>query len=155
MTTDQLFAKAAKYCAKRETSEFDITQKLKSWGANQEQIQQIVQKLKQNNFINNLRYAEAFTHDKFKFNAWGKKKIEYHLRQKHIDQEIIDKALQTIDQQEYEQTLRKLLLNKLKSLSNIHDPLILRKKLISFAVGRGFEYELINKTIDQILNNLS
>ncbi len=153
MTTDQLFAKAAKYCAKRETCEQDIINKLKSWGADSTQIQQIVQKLKQNNFIDNFRYAKAFTHDKFKFNAWGKRKIEYYLRQKNIEQEFIDKALQTIDQQEYEQTLKKLLENKLKSLSSQTDPLIIRQKLTSFAAGRGFEYELINKTIDQLLNN--
>ncbi len=155
MTTQELFTKAAKYCAKRETSEFDIRNKLKNWGANEQQIEQIIQQLKQHNFIDNLRFATAFAHDKFKFNSWGKIKIQYKLREKHINQDIIEKALQTIDSDEYEKTLKKQLENKLKSLSNITDPLILRKKLTAFALNRGFEYELINKTIDQLLNNES
>ncbi len=153
MTEKELLSRAAKYCAKKETSEFDMRRKLEKWGASGQQIQRIIDKLKELDFINSLRYARAFASDKFRFNSWGKIKIAYHLHQKNISQTDIQQALDEIDQELYLQILTKILTNKLKSLQKEQDSRKLRQKLIQYAASKGFEYELIEQVLNQILNN--
>ena len=153
MSDKELLARAAKYCARQETSEFDIRRKLENWGASQQQIEKIIQELKRLDFINSARYAQAFANDKLKFNSWGKIKIAYHLRQKNIPQSDINNALSQIDEKLYLQILRKVVSNKLKTLSKEQDFYKLRHKLIQYAAGKGFEYELIDKVLDEFLKN--
>ena len=35
-------------------------------------------------YLDNLRFAISFVHDKFRFNKWGKIKLAYALRQKQV-----------------------------------------------------------------------
>ena len=58
---------------------------------------QLINDLKKKQFIDHLRFAKAFTHDRFTFYNWGKLKIKYYLKQKGIEEAFISEALLTID----------------------------------------------------------
>ena len=128
-----------------------MAQKLKSWGADSDSITQILSWLKQNNYINHQRFANSFAHDKFLFNHWGKRKIQFALSAKHIEAQYIANALDQIDPDQYRQTLLNLLKNKL-SLLNCSDILKIKQKLFNFALSKGYEPELIYNVLDQILS---
>ncbi len=147
--TRELENKAAQYCARRETCESEIRVKLSQWGALPGQIDIIVDRLIENNFIDHQRYANAFVHDKWMFNKWGKTKIKYALLQKGIDEQTIDQALEQIPAQEYKQTLIRLLKNKLSNTKE--QGLKLRQKLFNFALNKGYEYDIVNQALDEIL----
>ncbi len=150
MTEKDWLNKAAKYCARRETCEFDMRRKLQQWGASGDVINSVIDGLKQMDFINHRRYAEAFANDKVRFDRWGKMKIRYALEQKQIEPEFIDRALEGIDDSLYEQTLKDVLQAKMRSLS--HEDPAFRQKLVNYAARKGFEFDLINKLLDQMLN---
>ena len=151
MTEKELLARAAKYCARQETSEFDIHRKLENWGASDEQIKKIIEQLIELDFINPARYARAFANDKLRFNSWGRIKIAYQLRQKKIPQEDIQNALDEIDEELYLQILKKLLTKKLQTIKKEQDSRKLRQKLVQYAASKGFEYDLIEKVLNEIL----
>ena len=148
-TYEQMLFKASAYCATAEHCEADVRTKLQTWACAPEHIDKIIDYLKQENFLNEQRYCNAFVRDKFRFNQWGKTKIAMMLRTKNIAEETIAEALEQIDDETYQQTVTTLLQTKLKVLK-YRDEYDRKAKLIRFAQGRGFEYGIIAAAIEQL-----
>lgn len=148
-TYEQMLFKASAYCATAEHCEADVRTKLQTWACAPEHIDKIIDYLKQENFLNEQRYCNAFVRDKFRFNQWGKTKIAMMLRTKNIAEETIAEAIEQIDDETYQQTVTTLLQTKLKGLK-YRDEYDRKAKLIRFAQGRGFEYGIIAAAIEQL-----
>ena len=115
-------------------------------------IERIIRQLLEQRFIDETRYARAFVNDKFKYNRWGRIKIDIELRQKQINSEIRSEALDTIDDSEYKKTLLSLLTSKQRSVK-AKDSYDKRTKLMRFAIGRGFEINIISCCLDKLKQN--
>ncbi len=137
-------------CSKQEKCCSEIRKKLQSWGINSQEQEEIIDSLIDDKFIDENRFTPVFVRDKFRFNRWGRIKIAYHLRQKQIPSDIIENALQEIDEQEYISTLTNLLQSKLKGLKEV-DKYQLKAKLLRFIQSRGFESNLANNIIEELL----
>ena len=148
-TYEQMLFKASAYCATAEHCEADVRTKLQTWACSPEHIDKIIDYLKNENFLNDQRYCNAFVRDKFRFNQWGKTKIAMMLRTKNIAEETIAEAIDQIDDATYQQTVTTLLQTKLKGLK-YRDEYDRKAKLIRFAQGRGFEYGIIAAAIEQL-----
>ena len=148
-TYEQMLFKASAYCATAEHCEADVRTKLQTWACAPEHIDKIIDYLKNENFLNEQRYCNAFVRDKFRFNQWGKTKIAMMLRTKNIAEETIAEAIDQIDDATYQQTVTTLLQAKLKGLK-YRDEYDRKAKLIRFAQGRGFEYGIIAAAIEQL-----
>ena len=148
-TYEQMLFKASAYCATAEHCEADVRTKLQTWACAPEHIDKIIDYLKNDNFLNEQRYCNAFVRDKFRFNQWGKTKIAMMLRTKNIAEETIAEAIDQIDDATYQQTVTTLLQTKLKGLK-YRDEYDRKAKLIRFAQGRGFEYGIIAAAIEQL-----
>ena len=148
-TYEQMLFKASAYCATAEHCEADVRTKLQTWACTPEHIDKIIDYLKNENFLNEQRYCNAFVRDKFRFNQWGKTKIAMMLRTKNIAEETIAEAIEQIDDETYQQTVTTLLQTKLKGLK-YRDEYDRKAKLIRFAQGRGFEYGIIAAAIEQL-----
>ena len=150
-TREELLHKAASYCSLSEHCVSDVEEKLILWNAQENDKQFIVNKLLKDDFINEKRYATAFVNDKFKFNKWGKIKISMALKQKRVDNDLIVNALNSIDEDEYNEMLATILKTKLKTLK-WKDEYEKTGKLFAFAQSRGFENEVIDRIIRTIIN---
>ena len=78
-----------------------MREKLLTWGASNEESEEIIAYLIKERYVDNQRYANSYTKDKFRFNHWGKYKIGMMLRSKNIESEFIEEALEQIDEEEY------------------------------------------------------
>lgn len=135
-------SKAEAYCSVAERCRLDVVGKLYQWGVEESCLTEIVSHLEKEGFINSLRYAKAFVRDKYRFNQWGRVKILQALKMKQIASFEINRALEEIDEKEYEKILDALLVKKLGSIKSGTD--FERKgKLIRFALGHGFEMDTI------------
>lgn len=143
---EELLHKAASYCSISEHCISDVEDKLTAWGMTEDKKHKIIDKLIEDDFINEKRYCIAFTKDKFHFNKWGKIKISYSLKQKGLDSKLIDMALKSIDEGEYEEMLAVLLKNKLKTIKWEYEYEKMGK-LFNFAQSRGFESNVIDRVI--------
>lgn len=139
--------KAAAYCTLCERCTSEVCTKLTAWGMTSAQQHRIIERLIDEKFIDERRYCSAFVNDKVRFNHWGRIKIVAKLREKKLPADIINEALDAIDENEYNATLRKLLNNKMKELKNSNDERQTKQKLLRFAISRGFEYHLILKQL--------
>jgi len=94
-------AKIEALCAYQERCQFEIDQKLISWGFNEEDSSALIVDLIKNRFLDEERFASAFVSGKFRIKRWGRIKIKAHLKQKRISVYSNDKALKEIDPDEY------------------------------------------------------
>lgn len=147
---DELLSKAQRICSEREYCESDIRSKLESWGeADDTIVNAIISSLKKDKFIDEERYAGAFARDRFKYQQWGKVKIAAQMKQKHIPSAVITAGLSTIDDKEYLDMLREILLRHHKNIKakNRYD---LKGKLLRHALAKGFESRLVYEMVNQI-----
>jgi regulatory protein len=150
MYKKEALSKIRSICSRQEQCRQDILSKLSKWEVSDPDSEQILELLEQEGFIDNSRYAGSFANDKFKLNRWGKIKIRWMLRQKEIPEDIIEKALSSIDDDEYISILTAELRKKMKSFKS-QDEYDKKGKLIQFATQRGFEYEIIYKAINKLI----
>lgn len=137
-------------CSKKEYCTFDVMTKLERWELSEKDIAEIMEFLVKNRFLDDCRFAEAYTRDKHRFNRWGKLKIGQMLRQKHVADSIIEEALATLPEEESDTTCMSLLQQKSQGLRE-EDPCKRKAKLFRFALSRGFDYETISRCIRQLL----
>lgn len=150
MDFQNALTKAAGLCSMGERCSSDIRNKLREWEVSDEEIRMVLDRLIKEKFIDEDRYCRFFVRDKFRFNKWGKRKIEYELKRKSIPQELISKSLEIIDEEEYFDSIVSILVQKLKQIKQ-KDKHKTRASLIRFAASRGFEADLIYKAVDRLL----
>lgn len=137
-------------CSRREYCRQDIMKKvLAALGGDADEAGRIMDRLVEETYIDDLRYASAFARDKSSIAGWGATKIRYMLAAKGIDRETIAAALQEVDEGKASDRLEKLLSAKVRSLKD--DPQC-RMKLLRFALGRGYQYDEAAELIDRLLN---
>lgn len=150
LTPQEAWNKITAYCSAAERCRLEVTEKLKAWSQPHEVTSAFIEKLEEENYLNEERYCESFVHDKFNFNKWGKKKIAQALYFKNIPASISTKYLARLDEEEYSDLLMRLLENKLRT-TKAKDDYELKGKLVRFALGRGFEYEEISRGVEALL----
>ncbi len=137
--------KAETYCASAEHCIWDVRQKLRQWGATNEDTESIIAHLQAERFVDELRYCQAFVHDKLLYQGWGRMKMRAQLQAKHLPTAAIEQALNEIDRDTYMSVLTRVLATKKRSIKSADSQA--REKLIRFAMQRGFTYDEINGTI--------
>lgn len=105
----QAKVKAESYCAYQERSQFEIRNKLYEWGLHQKNVEEIISELIKLNFLNEERFALAYSLGKFRIKGWGKNKIRQGLKLKRIPDKLIIKSLKEINEDDYLLMLTKIL----------------------------------------------
>jgi len=144
------YIRAATLCSKSEQNLFKIKNKLLRWGLSNEETISVLERLKEEKFIDEKRYAESFVRDKFKFNKWGKTKIACQLRFEQIPEDLINSSISIINKKEYRCTLLKLIEDKNNSIKE-PDKYKRQAKLFRFAQSKGFESEITYSVIKDVL----
>lgn len=148
ITPTEALSRVAAACSTAEYCSYDITTKLQRWGIHYNDINTILERLIDEDYINNTRYAIAFTRDKYRFDGWGRIKIRYKLRMKQLSNDDISAALEAIDDNEYCERLQSIINSKLRSISNRdYTPIEQRNALYRYCVSRGFEHEYISREL--------
>lgn len=136
-------------CSRREYPSSDILKKaLTALDGDREEAEGIVSKLIEERYVDDSRYAMAFARDKASIAGWGEVKIRHMLLAKGVPMDIINEALEEIDEGKAAARLEKLLEVKSRSLRD--DPQK-KLKLLRFALGRGYSYDDVKSVIDRLL----
>jgi regulatory protein len=138
--------RAAELCSKQEQCSSHIRDKLGEWKVKAEEAEKVLLKLKEEQYLDDHRYALFYARDKFRLNKWGKIKIAHMLRMKGISDPDIGHALDQIDEEAYFQVCFELVKNKSATLKD-KNQFARKGKLYRFAAGRGFEPDLIHRAM--------
>ena len=147
ITEQEAYLQLAALCAQAEHCQQEMRDKLKRWGIDESAQERIIQRLINEHYIDDERYTRAFVKDKIRYNKWGRRKVQQGLWLKHIDPKIQQRVLDEIDENEYLSVLRPLLRPKQKTVKAQNDN-ELNQKLVRFAIGRGFTFDIIRQCLD-------
>lgn len=152
-TLKQALEKAQSFCAYQERCHKEVRTKLYSWGVRGEDVEFVLADLIENNFLNEERFARAYTRGKFKIKRWGKHRIQKELEVRSISSFCIELALsEEIDADDYLKSLEEVLINKWKSLK-FDKGFQTINKVVAYTVSRGYESNLVWDTIKEIKSN--
>ena len=146
-TEQEAYLTLAALCARSEHCQWEMLEKMRRWELDDETQARVMARLVKERYVDDERYARAFVKDKVRYNKWGRRKVEQALWQKRIDDDIRERVLDEVDKEEYLNVLRPLLKQKRKSIKAGND-YELNQKLVRFALGRGFTYDIIRQCID-------
>lgn len=138
----QALVKAEHFCVYQERSQKEVRYKLVEWGMRGDELEEIISELILNNFLNEERFAKSYASGKFNIKHWGRVKIKQGLKLKGVPDKILQKAIYSINDDDYLQTIEKLASKKATSL-NENDPFKRKNKLMSYLQAKGFETDLI------------
>lgn len=112
-------------------------------------IDTILPILEEKKYLNDEDYARRYLNDALNIKKYGKNKTRYMLMSKGIERNVIDKVMENYDYElEY---MNALALVEKRISKDESDP----KKIYStknYLQGRGFEFEIINLTVDDYLS---
>ena len=111
----------AALCAQAEHCQHEMLEKMRRWELPEEEQARVMQRLVSERYVDDERYARAFVKDKVRYNKWGRRKVEQALWQKHIDDDIRQRVLDEVDDEEYLDVLRPLLKQKRRSTKAASD----------------------------------
>lgn len=146
LTPGQAFEKIKHYCAYQERSHSEVKQKLYGYGLRKSDVEELISKLIENNNLNEERFATLFAGGKFRIKKWGRKKIEYELRQKNVSSYCIRIALQEISPEDYLDTATKLAIKKWDSLAN-ENQYTRQGKTSKYLYQKGYETAITSQVL--------
>lgn len=152
ITADKALEKLQTLCSRAEKSSADAVRLMHRWGVEKQHIDGVVQKLKDDRYIDDRRFIEAYVRDKSKFSSWGARKIVDMLIMRGLDgelvREIVSKNVSNDDLKvKLETLLKKKYLEVIRKEDNQYK---IKNKLYSYAVSKGYSFDDISSVIDHI-----
>lgn len=134
--------KMANYCVYQDRCHEEVEQKMREFVLIPEAKEEILLYLIQENFLNEERFVRSYIRGKFYMKGWGRVKIKLNLLQKKINEKLISKCWNEIDDADYENEMEKQYQTYYSKLSGLKE-YQKKMKTIKYLLSRGFEYELL------------
>ena len=129
-------------CAKKECTVREIQEKLIKKGLDEAATEGIINRLLEEHYIDEQRYANAFIHDKTLYEAWGFQKSRQALRLKGIPARYIQEAIEQFPMDQYLDVLRKVIRSKQRIVKG-KTPYETKQKIARSIIAKGFEPHLV------------
>lgn len=148
LTKEESLEKAMTYCGRAEHCLSEVRAKLYQWGAQEEDIETVLEILVDQRFVDEVRFAEMYVRDKITYTGWGRMKVAQSLRIKRIPDAIYKPILEAFDESAYEEVVDKALAAKWRQVKgkDFYDK---KAKLFRFAMGRGFESYVVQAWLEK------
>jgi regulatory protein len=145
LTKEKAVPKIRHYCGYQERSHSEVREKLYSMGLWKKEVEEIISQMIEEKYLDEERFALLFAASKFRQKHWGRVKIKHELKQKQVSAYCIKKAIEQIDESEYEKALQKIASAKWRILKTEKNIFVKKRKLHDYLLQKGYEYDLIKK----------
>ena len=137
---------AIRYIGYRPRSEFEIRQRLRQRGFEDDYVEKVVADLKEQGLIDDTSFARFWKENREDFSPRSRWLTGVELQRKGIDRETIEQVVNEVDDNT---SAYRAALSKARHLSS-SDYQIFRRRLGEHLKRRGFTYEVINNVIDKV-----
>ena len=146
---------AYRFLSYRPRSKKEVERKLKEKKISGENIVSIISLLEKNNYLNDREFTLNWVKYRMDNRPSGRRSLEYELREKGVDSEIIKDSLDEVysgEFDEYDVAVR-LAEKKIASLRKVKtEDNIVKRRLFSYLHRKGFSYDTIERVIENILD---
>lgn len=154
MSAEAALERLEAQCAMSEYCTHEVKEKLYRWGVPSSAHAAILERLAAGRFVDDSRFARAYVRDKSVYGKWGRRKIALGLMAKHIERDVVDGAMDEIDEERYYGNLCSILQSKSRTVKAESD-YELRMKLYQRGVQCGYESSLVSRAVNQVMKNTS
>lgn len=128
-----------------QKSTYEIRQKLKDQKFSADVIEKIISYLDSYEFLDDEAYVKAYIRDKDEISSWSRGKIKYMLKQKHIDENLIEDNLCLISNEREAEKAGFFADKKIKNDYSYEN----RAKVFRHLAGKGFDIDIINQVLNE------
>ena len=140
---DKIYQTAVRYIALRPRSEYELSSHLKRKQYKQSGIDSCIARLRQAGLLDDAKFAQDWIQWRQATTPRSKRKLWAELKQKGLDDEIVDSALEAID---YESEVDAVIKIADKKASRYDS----RDKLIAYLSRQGFSYDSIRQALEEL-----
>lgn len=144
----QVLTAMMRYCAYRDRCCSEVRERMAREPLSEDERNKVIALLQEQGFLNEQRYASGFVRGKFNQLQWGRIRIRRELGMKGIPDELIDTAMEEIAEEDYLETISRLLLKKCKA-AQLKD-YAQAAKAMKFVYGKGYESDLIRSELEKL-----
>jgi regulatory protein len=149
ITLDQALQKLEYYCAYQERCHVEVNEKLRSFHLTTNEIDVVMVRLIENNYLNEERFACVFSISKFHQKHWGKIRIKNELKARKISDFLITKAIKEIPYEEYQNTFDIISEKHWESITE-KNALKKRKKFCDYLLRKGWESDWVYEKVKEL-----
>jgi len=140
------FDAAVHYLGYRPRSESEMRVRLHRRGFTDESIEAVISRLKEQGLLDDMAFAQFWKDNRESFSPRSQRLARLELRQKGVAVDIIDEVVGTIDD---EDSAYQAAVSKAGKLS-LSDYETFRRRLGEYLRRRGFDYGVINQTVERV-----
>lgn len=137
---------AIKYLKNIKTKK-DIYDYLIRKGFTNEETSEVCDYIEEVGLVDDDLYVKFFVEDSFRIKNKGARKIVYELKQRGIDDDKINEAIEEASDMQYD-ALKEAYERKLEATKSETDQYKRKNKIIRFLISRGFDYSDIKDIVD-------
>ena len=143
-----IIEKIQSYCLYQDRFTKEVKNKLYSFKVSSQLVENIVEYLIDNDYLNEERYTKMFIQGKLRIKKWGRIKLNYELKSKGIDIKIINEHINQISEDDYIRYFNEFSTNKIKFLKGSKDQK--KRSFINYFTYRGWENSLIYEKLKDV-----
>lgn len=137
---------AIKYLKNIKTKK-DVYDYLIRKGFTDEETSEVCAYIEEVGLVDDDLYVKFFVEDSFRIKNKGARKIVYELKQRGIDDDKINEAIEEASDMQYD-ALKEAYERKLEATKSETDQYKRKNKIIRFLISRGFDYSDIKDIVD-------
>lgn len=145
-TREVAYTKTLQRLNHRDYSKAEIRRRLERNGTPVDVTDDVLKRLDRAGLVDDEKFAQNWVENRTEFRPRGRRALAYELRSKGVHQEIIEKALDQIDDDHlaYEAAAKQAVKYRQLPLA------VFRQKMFAFLARRGFSYETSAPVVDNI-----
>ena len=137
---------AARYLSYRPRSETELRERLHRHGFDDSNVEAVIGRLKEQGLVDDIAFAQFWKDNRESFSPRSQRLTKLELRRKGIANDIINQVVDTVSDDD---SAYRAALGKARTLP-LSDYQGFRRRLGGYLKRRGFDYEVINYTVQRL-----
>ncbi|CAN5850959.1 RecX family transcriptional regulator [soil metagenome] len=141
---------AMSFVAFQARSCHEVRQRLRKADFQEEVIDQVVERLLENRYLDDAAYSLTYARDRFRVRDYGPRRIRSDLMRKGIDSQLIAAAIEELSDSEMDETVERLAMKRWQALSREEDLYRRKSKTFDFLLRRGYSYDQVREAVERV-----
>jgi regulatory protein len=152
-TQEVAFQRALHFLEYRQRSLSEVRRNLEKHGTAPDIIEAVLERLVKSGYVDDARFAQTWIENRSTFRPRSKRALAVELRQRGLEHETIQSALEDHDEAQEEALAYQAAQKQLRKLAGL-ELTEYKRKLGSFLARRGFGYGVIRTVVERTWNEL-
>jgi regulatory protein len=140
---DRAYQSALQFLGSRPRSTAEVQRNLQEKGFGEEAVAAAIARLVEHHYLDDEEFARYWLENRNRFRPRSAKAIRYELRQKGVDREAIEAALEGMDEDDAAWDAATSKLDRWRTLPKDE----FERKLSGFLARRGFSFDTVRRTV--------